>query len=337
MKVSLLLIGCLLSVQVWSQNQDSLIAEYLNNGAENYEAGRYDLALIEYDRALSVNAKHALANYETAMCFYAIGNDRKAIKHAGIAAKDKSEVGIEATILKGGIIDQSGKPKKAMMAFEKGLKYFGDYYLLWYHYGISATNANELEKASLAYQAALESKLDHAESHFALARLMLTQNRMAEAIYPLIFYLMLNPKAEQSIAVFNSLNKILTEPLQKTEDDRKPRANQAFNFQLADFLLKAFVDARNLEAYSSKTKLEVDAGILSNVFAYLASTTSDESDNFYSNYYIPFFNQIAENGFLTPLMHYISQSSVETSKNWVENNTAELEKMFEYLDEINVK
>ena len=337
MKVSLLLIACLLSVQVWSQNQDSLIAEFLNNGAENYEAGRYDLALIEYARALDIDSKHPLANYETAMCFYAIGNDRKALKHADIATKDKSEVGIEATILKGGIIDQSGKSKKALMAFEKGLKNFGDYYLLWYHYGISATNANKLEKATMAYQAALESKLDHVESHFALARLMLTQNRRAEAIYPLIFYLMLKPKGEQSIAVYNSLNGILTEPLQKTEDDRKPNGIQSYHFQLADFLLKAFADARDLEDYSSKTKLEVDVEILSNIFKYLASTNSDDSDDFYSSYYIPFFNQIAENGFLTPLMHYISQSSIESSKNWVEKNTAELEKMFEYLDEINLK
>jgi len=337
MQVSLILLGCLLSFQAWSQSQDSLIAELLNNGSKNYEEGRLDLALIEYDRILQIDAKHPLANYEMASCYYAMGNDHKALKHASIASKDQSEVGIEATILKGGIIDQSGKSKKAMKVFEKGLKRFGDYYLLWYHYGISATNADELEKASMAYQSALKTKLDHTESHFALARLMLVQKRQVEAIYPLMFYLMLNPKGETSLAVCNSLNKLLTQSEPADSEAIKPNKAQSYSFQLADFLLRAFVDARNLEEYSSRSKLEADAEILSNIFEYLAAAPISDEKSFYSSYYIPFFNQIADNGFINPLMHYIFQSSDEESKIWVENHTSELEKMFEYLDQINVK
>ena len=189
MKVSLIFFGCILSFQVLAQSQDSLISDILDNGAKNYEEGRYDLALIEYHRVLDIDSKHALANYELATCYYAIDNDKKAIKHAAVAARDESEIGIEATILKGGIIDQQGKSKKAMRTFKKGLRSFGDYYLLWYHYGISVTNANELQEASLAYQNAVTSKLDHSKSHFALARLMLIQHREAQAIYPLMFYI----------------------------------------------------------------------------------------------------------------------------------------------------
>lgn len=306
----------------------------LNEGAKNYEAGRFDLALVEYNRALSINPKHALAIYEIAVSYYAIGNDAKALKHAKIASKDDSEIGIEATILRGGMLDLSGNSKKAMKCFQSGLKRFGDYYLLWYHYGISATNAEKMDEASKAFQQAVGAKLDHSESHFALARLMLTQQRLAEAIYPLVFYLMLQPKGEKSVAVYHSLNKLLMEPLPKADLSKNSVRSKGFNIQTAELLLAAFVEARTLEVYSSKSKAEIDAQVLSKVFTYLGNTSIKHRNDFYTSYYIPFFAQITSNEYTLPLVHFVSQSAENESSDWVNENADLVEEMFNFLDEI---
>ena len=336
MKGSLFILGCFLSLQIHSQNQDSLIATILVDGARNYEEGRYDLALMEYNRALAIDRKHALANYEIAMCYYSVGNDKSALSHANVASKDQSEVGIEATILVGGIIDHQGKSKKAMKTFKKGIDRFGDYFLLWYHYGISATAAGDFEEASIGYQKAMSSRLDHVDSHFALARLMLSQDRLVESIYPLMFFLMLEPRGDASIAAVNSLNKALNETQRITEVSNKRDKNKDVNFQMANLLMSAFADARRLQEYSEMSELEIDEQVLSRIFEFMETSSPENDDSFYSNYYFPFFHQIAENGYLMTLLHYISQSVDEPSALWVEQNTEQIEKMFVFLDEIDV-
>lgn len=116
-----LLLGIFLSLSLPLSAQTN-IEELVKEGVQLYDNGDYNKAIEVYKKALELEPKSTLANYELALTYFTTGNYEKAIEHSDIVLKQKSDYIIQAYITKGSALDQLGKTKESIKLFEKAIK-----------------------------------------------------------------------------------------------------------------------------------------------------------------------------------------------------------------------
>ncbi len=151
--------------------------EIMKRGIDHSEDGSYELALLEYQKALGIEPKSGFVNYEIALAHYQMGNKTKALEYAKKAVKEDSEHGVQATIMIGTVHDELGNYNESVKAFKKGIKKFGNYYLIWFNLGVTANTARDFDLAEEAFLASIANRLEHVNSHYGLASVMMRQNR----------------------------------------------------------------------------------------------------------------------------------------------------------------
>lgn len=194
-----------------SFGQMDSIQKIIDRGVDLHNQGKYELSLVEYRKALKLDNTNPLLNYEMALSYYYMGDKAKSEDHAVIAAKDLSESGVHAVILLGTIYDEQGKGKKSIKLFEKAAKKYSDYYLIWFNLGVTANGMGDYDLAAHAFEKAVNNRLDHGSSHYALGTMMQVQGRRAEAMLPLYFFLLLEPDSDRSRNALVTLNDLWSE------------------------------------------------------------------------------------------------------------------------------
>ena len=139
--------------------QNDSLRTIMERGIAYADNGQFDLSLLEYQKVFNEDPKNAWVNYEMALSHYYMGNKLRAEKFAKTAAKERSENGLQAIILLGAIYDERGEHNQSVKIYQKGLKSFGDYYLLWYNLGVTANTMQDFELAEEAFTSAIQNKL----------------------------------------------------------------------------------------------------------------------------------------------------------------------------------
>lgn len=318
--------------------QDSL-EEIMERGIAFHEEGKYELSLIEYKKALAMEPKNAWVNYELGLSYYYLGNAAKAKKHAEVAAREKSEHGLQAVILLGTILDEEGEEKRSVKVYKKGIKQYGDYYLLWFNLGVTANAMGDYELAQEAFEKAVGNKLDHASSHYALASIKMIQGRRPDAMLPLYFFLLLEPTSERSQHACSDLMELWNQGITVNNDTsisltvNPPEKGEEEGMQSADFYITILAASGTLEQNTGKSEFDLFRDHSKDFFNYLVNIDYGSRDDFWTRYYIPFFIRLGQSEHMDAFVHYISQSSNEESRHWVDKHTDELEEMFNWLDE----
>lgn len=341
--VILLLFTALLKPHT-SSSQDSVMLEIMNRGIQHSERGSYELALLEYQKALDLEPKSGFVNYEMALAHYQMGNKTKALDFAKKAFKEESEHGVQATILMGTVHDELGNYKESVKVFKKGLKKFGDYYLIWFNLGVTANNARDFELAETAFQASIINRLEHVNSHYGLASVMMRQNRRVEALYPLAFFLMLEPNTERSVMAYQDVLRLMSRGVSMNAGDTG-NINITLNvagdntedkgYRSADLMMSMLQAARTLER-GNDSDTEVFQNSTEQVFKYVADLELEQKD-IYTTYYIPLFSALATSEHFDTWSKYVTQQSDASSSEWVRTNQDELAKMFDWLEELNLE
>ena len=322
--------------------QDSLVQAIMARGIELHDQGQYNDAIAEYEKALALKPKDGFINYELALSYYYQEDFGKTIAYASIAAEEESEHGLQAVILLGSVYDQTGEYKRSIKALEKGIKTYGDYFLIWYNLGVTATGHEDFEKAEVAFVKAVGNKLDHANSHFALGRILLAQDRRVEAIYPLLFCALLDPNSERSAIVYQSIEQAFGAGVVRENDTTtgitmtvgQKGENQAI--RSAELMMSMLEASRYLEKYDTLSEEEIDMELMSSFLRFMAELDFGKRDDFFTNYYIPFFGAVAESEHLTTFYHFIRMSMYPSSQQWCDEHGQELQAFFDWLDALDV-
>lgn len=319
-----------------AQSQDSLILRLTQRGAAHFEAGQIDSAIHYYDRALNIDPKRSFVNYEKAYVLYESGRIQQALPYAKTASKVHSEDGLHGIMLLATIYDGLGEHNKAIKRLTKSTKRYGDYYLLWYNAGVSALRAEKFLDAETYFLNAIASKPDHADSHLAIARMMIAAKRKSEALYALSFFLMLEPTGSRAASAYNSIAWLfgLVAGHQKGElsEIDKPK-NRDPQWLKGDFLIEVNKSALTLKnQYDGGSDHQALSESIQSVFLQMMDWQPEKTDGFFQNDLVPLFATIAASEHMEAFSHYIAQSSNDDSRQWVRVHYDAIEAFFTWLD-----
>ncbi len=320
-----------------SMAQADSIPQIMDRGIALHEEGKYELSLIEYRKALDLEPKNAFVNYEMALSYYFMNKKDKAEEHAKIASQEESETGVQGVILLGTLYDEQGKTKKSIKVYESALKRFGDYYLIWFNLGVTYNGMNELVKAADAFAMAANNRLDYSSSHYGLATMKQLQGKRAEALLPMYFFLLLEPDSERSPKAVASINDIW-----KQDVSEKSETEITFNLapttgsdpmNASELFISMLEASKNLEENEGKSDFELHQEKAEKLFSFMAELDLEKRDDYYTQYYIPFFSRIGESEHIEAFLHYALQSGSRDSREWVVAHADELDAFFTWLDE----
>ena len=329
----MLAIGSLLNAQ---DGVDS-IPSIMDRGMALHDEGKYEMSLVEYRKALEMEPKNGFVNYEMALSYYYLGDKVHAEEFAKTASKEDSESGVQGVILLGSLYDEQGNGKKSVKTYKSAIKRFGDYYLIWFNLGVTYNGMGQNEDAADAFENALANKLDHSSSHYALGTMQQLQGKRAEAMLPLYFFLMLEPDTDRSKQAVASLNDLWSQGVSRDGDENITISIGAESskdpMRMSDMMISILQASDGLEQNEGKSDFELYHEKTTALFKYLAEMDLSNRDDYYTQYYIPFFQRIADSEHSVAFTHYVLHSLYPESRKWVELNTEQLESFFNWLDE----
>ena len=315
--------------------QDSLLNSIMTRGMVLYDEERYELALIEYKKALEIKPKDGFINHEVAMAYYQLGNNQEALNYAKKAGKEESESGVQAVMLIGTIHDNQGNTKKAIKTYKKSIKRFGDYYLLWFNLGVTYNVVGDYENAATAFENSIKNRLDHANSHHALASMKLMQGKRFEVLLPLYFYLLLRPQGELALKASTTIDGLWSQGV-SIEDDvitLNVGSGRVSQTVLGTEMLLSSIEAEVIQDSLNDNRL-INQSRAAQLFTALADFDLDNRDDFYTQYYITLFSKIGSSQHMEAFVNYTSQPLSEEARDWVGTHTMELREFFIWLDEL---
>jgi tetratricopeptide (TPR) repeat protein len=201
-KLLILLILSCCSSQI---NAQKTIESIVREGIGYHDNGNYDDAIRTYKKALDLDAKSTLVNYEISMSYFAKGDYEKAIKYADVVLKQKSRYMLEAYIVKGSSLDMVGRSNESIKLFEKAIKQTGGHYLLHFNLALNYYKLNNLDKAEENVIKAIELNGNHASSHLMLAKIHLQKRNVVQTILAAHYFLLLEPNSNRSPEAYEML------------------------------------------------------------------------------------------------------------------------------------
>jgi tetratricopeptide (TPR) repeat protein len=212
----LLLLSFMLSSQTVIHAQTA--KEFFKKGIELYDAGKFEEALVQYEFALKILPNNSGIFYEMATTYVALEKFDKAIKYAEKVIKNKNGNEALAYAVLGTAYDMDGKPKKAIKAYEKGVKAFPNEYNLYYNLGITQFAQKDYDGAEKSAMSSITNNPKHANSHNLLGNIELEKNKKIKSLLPCYGYLMLKPTGKLSVAIRKSIESIYLKGVRVKQD-----------------------------------------------------------------------------------------------------------------------
>ncbi len=116
--VSAFLLLFTLSLFTFAQNS---IEDIVREGIGYHDAGEYDKAIATYKKALKIDSKSTLVNYEIALSCMRKGDYKNTVKYANKVLKRKEDHMTSAYVAKGSALDMLGKTRQSIDLFEKAI------------------------------------------------------------------------------------------------------------------------------------------------------------------------------------------------------------------------
>ena len=339
MKNHLVLFAMLLiSTLLYSQNNvDSLVSIGINY----HDNGQYDKAIKSYQAALEIDPNSLLVYYELAMSYMYAQEYLKSIECADKIIDQDGQYGLQGYITKASCLDYLGQTKESTKLYKKGIKKFGDNYLLYYNIGVNYYKLNDYDEAELAFSKAIKANPKHASSHLLLGYLMAEKKLKVQSILCLHYFLFLEPNSERSKDAYLLLKEQFGGNVQ--QDQNNPENINIFmdpnqsgtEFGAASLMLSMLGASRYLEENVSKSEEELFIKNTDSFFKILGELKNKKSKGLWWDFYVPFFYKIAKSDYLPSYCYYISQSSSPEAQTWLSKNPGVLDNFEKWLKDNN--
>ena len=114
-----LIILLLLSINCFAQSE---IENFVKEGIQYHDNGEFDKAIQSYEKALKIDPKSTLVNYEIALSYFSKGNYKEAVKYSDVVLNQNKDLMLQAYMTKGSALDILGKTKESIKLFNKAIK-----------------------------------------------------------------------------------------------------------------------------------------------------------------------------------------------------------------------
>ena len=123
------------------------VEDIVKKGIQYHDKGDYDMAIETYKKALKINPKSTLVNYEIALSYFAKGGYKQTIKYSDAVLNQNKDHLLQAYMVKGSALDMLGKTKESIKLFEKAIKKTEGHYLLYYNLALNFYKIRDLDNA----------------------------------------------------------------------------------------------------------------------------------------------------------------------------------------------
>ena len=311
----------------------------VEEGIEYHDQGDYDKAIKTYQKALKIDAKSPLVNYELALSYFSKGDYKNAVKYSDKVLKEKSDYIVPALVTKGSALDNMGKTKKSIKLFEKAIKDGQESYLLQFNLALNYLKINELDKAEENAIQAIMIKPNHTTSHLLLATVHSQKGNAVQALLASHYFLFLEPNSQRSLGALNILKNNFNGNVSKDKEKDNTINITMMMGEDDEFspvaLMISMMAASNMgEENEGKTEDELFVENTKSFFAILGELRKKSNKGIWWDFYTDFFYKIAESNHIETYCKYITQSENENSKKWLEENEDKLTAFGTWLENL---
>jgi Tfp pilus assembly protein PilF len=329
----LLVLTLFLSVNVPISAQTA--EDFIKKGVDLYDNGKYKEAVEQYELALKIDPKNTTALYEMSSTFVALEKYDDAIKYAEKVIKLKDGSGDLAYTILGTAYDMLGKPKKAIKAYEAGIKDFPNEYNLHYNLAITLYNQKDVDKAESEAMASIICNPKHANSHALLGNIQVGKDKKITAMLPFYGYLMANATDKKAVVVREILEKLYLKGVNVSQEANgnstininfNPLRNkEEFGEEEGALTLMASLMSVKLPK-KTEDSLKIDrtpeGKFYSNtetLFSLLSKEDRKSTDSFWQKAYVNPFKELFDAKHLEAFCYSV-YGNTEGSKKWQEEN-----------------
>lgn len=308
------------------------INNLIEEGVKYHDLGRYNEAISMYEKALKLDKNSAIAKYELAYTYMALERYDDAIKLLKSVVKKPNDYQKMSYVLLGTCLNLSGKSKKAIKEYKKGLKAYPKNYLLNYNLAIVYLGLEDFKNVEKHAIEAINDNNGHGSSHLLLHLIWKEQGEKVKAFIPLYFFLFVEPASSRSLEYYNTLNVMINSGVEMVDTTISINISSTVSdeFMLAEMMLGMLVAQKYAED-EEKTELENFADISGSIFDFLGDM-NEGKQGFFWDFYVPFFYDMAKTENYEAFCYYISQSKFEKDVDeWLENNPDSKEKLILWI------
>lgn len=333
----LIIITALITADIYAQDGNRDINELVQQGIELHDAGDYEKAIETYKEALKIDKDSPFAIYELSLTYFTIGKYRDAEKTSKRILKEDNEFYMAAAIINGSSLDELGKPKKAIKVYEAALDFYPESYLLNYNTAVTYHRLGELDKAEQSVVRGLKSNFSHASSHFLLSEIMANKEQRIKTLLPLYMGLLIEPNTERSGDKLVQLEHVLFLGVSKKDEKNIEISlfgslDESNEFGSAEMMLSLITAASAVTDTLNDSRTDQLTHISERLFSIIGEI-KEEKTGFWWDYYVSLFTEMNEKKYTPSFIYYITHYSWPESEEWVVNNEAQINTMFQWLNE----
>lgn len=333
-KIGISFVLFFITIQVFAQSK---ITDLVGLGVEYHEKGEYEKAIKTYEKALKIDAKSALVNYEIAYSYFANREYKKAIKHTNVVLSQKKDYMIPAYLTKGSSLDLLGKTKKSIQVFEKAIKETEGHYLLYFNLALNYYNTNDLDNAEKNVIKAIEQNSNHTSSHLMLANIHNQRGNSVQTVLATYYSLFLEPNTSRSKMAFQILQENLAGNVSKDPNNSYTinisiSEDSESDFSAAEFMLAMLEASKSIEKSEGKTEDQLFVSNTDSFFKFMGELKEKENNDIWWGFYTSFFYDLSNSGHIETFCKYISQSDNENAKKWLSENKDKLSDFDTWLE-----
>ncbi len=313
------------------------VIELVKEGIRYHDSGDFDKAIKTYEKALKIEPKSTLVNFEISLSYFAKGDYKETINYSDVVISQKKEYMLEAYVNKGSALDLLGKTKEAIKLFDKAIKETKGNYLLYYNLALTYYKLGEFDKAEENAINAILDKSSHSSSHLILASINDQKGNKVQALLASHYFLFLEPNSKRSPSAYYILQKNFAGNVSK--DPEKPNTiNISISpsgddeFAAVELMIAMLEASKSLEKNKDKTEDEIFVDNTESFFKVMGELKTNKNKSIWWTFYTTFYYKLAQSEHLETYCKYITQSKNEDSRTWVNENEAKLDAFGKWLE-----
>ena len=310
-------------------------------GIKLHDEGEFIKAIETYKKALAIEPDSPIINYEISLTYMSLKDYENALKYSDIVLKLNKGALIEAYNVKGSALDYLGKTKEAIEVYKEAIEKLGGSNLLYYNLSYSYFRIKDFTLAEETIILAIKENPYHSSSHLLLAYIQAESKKLSQSLLCLYYFLLLEPDTERSYTAILLFDRLCKEAVPVQEGKQTividgPKSSANDYFANIDFMLKLIIashqlDEENLKQNSDDKFIDTTKSFFS-LFDIIDEKNKDAGNNFWRNFYLPFFSELTKENHVTAFCYYITQSANKNTFKWAEDNQESMEKFINWLN-----
>ncbi len=299
--------------------------ELLKQGMMAHDSGQYKKALSIYNRISRSDTNYVWSLYERAMTCEVDSQYKQAIRYCeeAFSLHEQREYIPDLYNVYGNSLHADGQAEKAIKVFDKAIALYPASALLYFNKGVILLDEKRYPEAEAVFQKAILINPYMYSAHYQLGLAAIRQGKIIPAYLCFTGYLMVNPSGKYWSKSINGLNQISRATDEVLGLKEKRTVQPDGNYQAVEDIVLSKIALDK----SYKPLIALDDDISRQMQAIFEKLEySEENNDFYIQYYLPYFKKtFAEGKFELFVNHIFLSANVKLIQDYNKKNKKDLD------------